>query len=206
MAPPDALPVAAAALSNRVSMLFAAQSSLLRTLSASSSSGRAAPTTHRQTQADIDEDEALFKSAYHPGGGVGYVPPAADTATSNTDRELRGRILGKRGPLLEREKRDGRRKKKAEESDEDEDVGRSALGKRKRPRREVRDGAAEVTRQDSRGEAGDVVEAETQPAVEESAPTATAAETTTTKRKRNKKKKNKNKAKTAENATEELSR
>lgn len=147
---PDALPVAAnhAALTNRISMLLASQSSILKTLNPSSASKRPSSTSKKHTTTDIHaktqaekDDEDLFKNAARPNEGVGYIPPKTGAAADKTkeDRELRGRVLGKRGAeiVAERQRMQKLKKKKKEEESEDEDLGRSALGKRKRPRREV---------------------------------------------------------------------
>ncbi|KAM3464717.1 hypothetical protein NHJ6243_002281 [Beauveria neobassiana] len=146
---PDALPSAASysAVSNRISMLFASQSSILKTLNPPSSkrpvSSKPSTTTsvHQKTQAELDDD-ALFANK-HPliNEGVGYVAPAANTAQMKADRELRGRMLGSRAQqsaaAAEREKWARKKKKKMEEESEDEEeLGRSALGKRKRRRGE----------------------------------------------------------------------
>lgn len=140
---PDALPVAPnhAALSNRIATLLASQSSLLKTLNPSSSrtpssAPKTRPSAHNPTQSEKD-DEDLFKNAARPNEGVGYTAPKSASADqTKADRELRGRILGKRGKEIEAQRRMGRGRRKEEES-EDEDLGRSALGKRKRPRREA---------------------------------------------------------------------
>lgn len=64
-----------------------------------------------------------------PNEGVGYVPEKKDQKLGNSkeDRMLRGRLA--------KEAKERGKWKKAESESEDE-VGRSALGKRKRPRRE----------------------------------------------------------------------
>ncbi|OAA67693.1 hypothetical protein LEL_10316 [Akanthomyces lecanii RCEF 1005] len=217
MAPPDALPTAA--ISNRISMLVAAQSSVLATLSPSTTKRRTAAATaavnHGKTQAELD-DEALFKNNANPNEGVGYVAPRSGSAADKTkqDRELRGRVLGKRGQeiVAERERMQKMKKKKMmmEGESEDEDAGRSALGKRKRPRREVpqpseaedrekdegvtegdgRDEPRNEEDEEKRDDAGDV-ERQNAAAKQMAQPAST---TTTTKRKKNKKKKNKTKA------------
>ncbi|EJP66924.1 uncharacterized protein BBA_04217 [Beauveria bassiana ARSEF 2860] len=191
---PDALPSAASysAVSNRISMLFASQSSILKTLNTPSSkrpiSSKPSATTtsvHQKTQAELDDD-ALFANK-HPliNEGVGYVAPAANTAETKADRELRGRMLGSRAQqsaaAAEREKWARKKKKKMEEESEDEEeLGRSALGKRKRRRGEEKKREEEEEKEESKvkeekGGDDDVlvakaeaeVEAETQAVVEE---------------------------------------
>ncbi|PMB69843.1 hypothetical protein BM221_004490 [Beauveria bassiana] len=218
---PDALPSAASysAVSNRISMLFASQSSILKTLNPPSSkrpvSSKPSTTTsvHQKTQAELDDD-ALFANK-HPliNEGVGYVAPAANTAETKADRELRGRMLGSRAQqsaaAAEREKWARKKKKKMEEESEDEEeLGRSALGKRKRRRGEEKNreeeeeskvkeekvGEEEESKvKKEKGGHDDVLvakaEAETQAVVEEAPQPAG----TTKKRKRNKKKKNNSK-------------
>ncbi|KAM0738474.1 hypothetical protein ACQRIT_006211 [Beauveria bassiana] len=191
---PDALPSAASysAVSNRISMLFASQSSILKTLNPPSSkrpvSSKPSTTTtsvHQKTQAELDDD-ALFANK-HPliNEGVGYVAPAANTAETKADRELRGRMLGSRAQqsaaAAEREKWARKKKKKMEEESEDEEeLGRSALGKRKRRRGEEKNREEEEEEEESKvkkekGGDDDVLvakaeaeaEAETQAVVEE---------------------------------------
>ncbi|KAF4978508.1 hypothetical protein FZEAL_5128 [Fusarium zealandicum] len=128
--PPDPLPLAAnrAALSNRISLLLASQSSVLKNMTLT----RPAPTSKRRAAPDSaengDGDGDLLRGA-RPNEGVGYVPEKKDAqrvGNAKEERLLRGRT-GK----------DGKQRKKADESESEEDVGRSALGKRKRPRREA---------------------------------------------------------------------
>lgn len=74
-----------------------------------------------------DEDD--FLRGPRPNEGVGYVADAKDVAkpaNSREERLLRGKVRKGNGKTLRKE-----------ESESEDDVGRSALGKRKRPRREV---------------------------------------------------------------------
>ncbi|CAI6097081.1 unnamed protein product [Clonostachys chloroleuca] len=135
MAPdrPPPLPLAPdrAALSNRISLLLSAQSSVLKTMNQQSSSSGAA--TKRQHHHRPDEEE-LFREYARPNEGVGYVADAAKAKSDEAareDRMLRGRLLGKRKDL-----NTGRRgARQADEDEEDDEGGRSSLGKRKRPKR-----------------------------------------------------------------------
>ncbi|KAM0556021.1 hypothetical protein ACHAPJ_006002 [Fusarium lateritium] len=125
--PPPSLPVASnhAALSNRISMLLASQSSVLKSMNLS----RPAP-TKRRTLPDDNDDDLTRGGGARPNEGVGYVPEKKDVqkfGNAKEERMLRGR-MGKGGV--------GKTKARVEESESEEEVGRSALGKRKRPRRE----------------------------------------------------------------------
>jgi hypothetical protein len=139
MAPdkPPPLPLAPdrAALSNRISLLLSAQSSVLKTMNqqSSSSSSSGAATAKRQHHHRPEEEE-LFRENARPNEGVGYVADAAKAKSDEAareDRMLRGRLLGKRKDLSA-----GRRgARQADEDEEDDEGGRSSLGKRKRPKR-----------------------------------------------------------------------
>ncbi|KAF5024048.1 hypothetical protein F66182_3896 [Fusarium sp. NRRL 66182] len=125
--PPPPLPLAAnrAALSNHISLLLASRSSVLKTMNLS----RPAPTA-RRTLPDGDDDDDLTRGP-RPNEGVGYVPDKKEVQkfrSAKEERMLRGRMA--KGNA-------GRIKAKLEESESEEEAGRSALGKRKRPRREV---------------------------------------------------------------------
>ncbi|PNP59359.1 hypothetical protein THARTR1_00849 [Trichoderma harzianum] len=127
---PPPLPLAPdrAALSNKISLLLSNRTSLLKTLNPPSSAQQAT----RRHKVSADDIEQLF-SGPRPNEGVGYVADrkaAAGDAAARQDRMLRGRLLGG-------QRKDGRGKKVAVESESDEEPGRSGLGKRKRPRREV---------------------------------------------------------------------
>ncbi|KAI8673418.1 hypothetical protein NCS55_00661800 [Fusarium keratoplasticum] len=125
-APPLPLAANRAALSNRISLLLASQSSVLKTMNLSKP---AAPTTKRRAIPDDNDDDLVRGS--RPNEGVGYVPDKKDAqkvGNTKEERMLRGR-LGREGKVV--------KKGKVEESESEDDVGRSALGKRKRPRREV---------------------------------------------------------------------
>ncbi|KAH7249374.1 hypothetical protein B0J15DRAFT_497487 [Fusarium solani] len=126
-APPLPLAANRAALSNRISLLLASQSSILKTMNLSKP---AAPTTKRRAIPENDNDDDLVRGS-RPNEGVGYVPDKKDAqkiGNTKEERMLRGR-LGRDGKIV--------KKGKVEESESEDDVGRSALGKRKRPRREV---------------------------------------------------------------------
>ncbi|KAI8718396.1 hypothetical protein NCS52_00618500 [Fusarium sp. LHS14.1] len=126
-APPLPLAANRAALSNRISLLLASQSSVLKTMNLSKP---AAPTTKRRTVPENDNDDDLVRGS-RPNEGVGYVPDKKDVqkfGNAKEERILRGR-LGRDGKVV--------KKGKVEESESEDDVGRSGLGKRKRPRREV---------------------------------------------------------------------
>lgn len=143
MAPPDKpppLPLAPdrAGLSNRISLLIASQSSVLKSMNLKPSAARRKATSTQSSSHNASDDEDLFRGATgsRPNEGVGYVPDKAQSskdALSKEDKMLRGRILGKRGA---EGAKDGKRKVVVEE-EEDEDPGRSSLGKRKRARRTV---------------------------------------------------------------------
>ncbi len=165
MAPkPAPLPVAAnhAAISNRISMLLSAQSSLLKTLnpaSASSSSSVKKQQPITKSAHDLEkDDEELFKNNARPNEGVGYSAPGSGPQSAHDrrreDQALRGKIMGKgagRGRDELRGKGKGRSLPK-EESESEEEAGRSALGKRKRPRREA--SPAKVTEADEENGGG----------------------------------------------------
>jgi hypothetical protein len=119
-APP--LPVAAdrAAISNRLAMLFADRSALIKKL--------VPPTTRKPSRHGASEDEdALFAAPANQGLGYASEKPGRDSARE--DKILRGRLLGKRKLAAE--------KAKLAESESDEEQGRGSLGTRKRAR--VRD-------------------------------------------------------------------
>lgn len=124
--PPPPLPVAAnhATLSNKLSLLIASRSSVLKNMSLSR------PTTTKRRIVPEDNDDDLTRGTARPNDGVGYVPEEKDKqkfANAKEERMLRGR-MAKGGT--------GKTKKKVDESESEEDAGRSALGKRKRPRKE----------------------------------------------------------------------
>lgn len=153
-APSAPLPLAPdrAAVSNRISMLLASQSSVLKTMNHS----RAAPTTasasaQRRAAAAADDDEDLRRGT-RPNEGVGYVHDGKTTTDSKKeDQALRQRLMGKR-KVGQRIARNGA----GSESEEDE--GRSGLGRKKRKRvREVEEeGAAHGTADKGEDEAGHV--------------------------------------------------
>lgn len=125
-APPLPLAANRAALSNRISMLLASQSSVLKTMSLTRPPATATATAARRAPPP-DEDD--FLRGPRPNEGVGYVADAQDVAkpaNSREERLLRGKVRKGNGKTLRKE-----------ESESEDDVGRSALGKRKRPRREV---------------------------------------------------------------------
>ncbi|UPL00947.1 hypothetical protein LCI18_011881 [Fusarium solani-melongenae] len=129
-APPLPLAANRAALSNRISLLLASQSSVLKTMNLGKPA--AAPTTKRRAIPENDNDDDDLGRGSRPNEGVGYVPDKKDAqkiGNSKEERMLRGRLLGRDGKVV--------KKGKVEESESEDDVGRSALGKRKRPRREA---------------------------------------------------------------------
>ncbi|PKK48703.1 hypothetical protein CI102_6041 [Trichoderma harzianum] len=135
---PPPLPLAPdrAAISNKISLLLSNRTSLLKTLNPPSSSSSSQTTQTRRHKVNADDIEQLF-SGPRPNEGVGYVPDrkaAAGDAAAREDRMLRGRLLGKKG---QRDGKGGKKFAAAVESESDEEPGRSGLGKRKRPRREV---------------------------------------------------------------------
>lgn len=222
MAPkPAPLPVAAnhAALSNRISMLLSAQSSLLKTLNPSSGSSAASSSSHKKTQQhksahDLEkEDEELFKNNGRPNEGVGYTAPNAGPQSAHDrrreDQALRGKIMGKGAGRNGRDAHVGKGKGRSlprEESESEEEAGRSALGKRKRPRREEAS-PAKMDGQDETGvevdDGAGVVEEETKEVEDaEDIPTSTAmpqqgSDPAGGSKRNKKKKKNKNKKKQA---------
>lgn len=122
--PPLPLATNRAALSNRISLLLATQSSVLKTMNLS----KPPPTTKRRAVPENDDD--LVRGS-RPNEGVGYVPDKKDAqkiGNAKEERMLRGRLGRDGGKVV---------KKRVEESESEDDVGRSALGKRKRPRKEV---------------------------------------------------------------------
>ncbi|KAG5938314.1 hypothetical protein E4U53_008031 [Claviceps sorghi] len=134
--PPAPLPLATnrAALSNKISLLLAQRTSLLRSLTRDA--GSAAPHTP-------DEPPAT-----RPNEGVGYVRPAEGTAP---DDPLRRRLLGKR--------KKGDAPRRVYESESDSEEGRGSLGrKRRRGDRdagEVRGEAAPDVEDREAGQGGD---------------------------------------------------
>ncbi|KAL7788485.1 hypothetical protein V8C43DRAFT_287713 [Trichoderma afarasin] len=194
---PPPLPLAPdrAAISNKISLLLSNRTSLLKTLNAPSSSSSSAQPTRRH-KVNADDIEQLF-SGPRPNEGVGYVPDrktaAAGDAAAREDRMLRGRLLGKKG-----QKNGGGKKFAAVESESDEEPGRSGLGKRKRPRREVEEEAEEdrekVGEELGKEEAEDAETGHGKGDVEDAAPVLLQQETMTDSNggdeaKRNKKKK-----------------
>ncbi|KAL5083265.1 hypothetical protein Trisim1_001831 [Trichoderma cf. simile WF8] len=150
---PPPLPLAPdrAAISNKISLLLSNRTSLLKTLNPPSYSSSSQSTTQtRRHKVNADDIEQLF-SGPRPNEGVGYVPDrkaaAAGDAAAREDRMLRGRLLGKG-------KGQTGGKKFAIVDESDEEPGRSGLGKRKRPRREVEEEAQE----DGEGDGHKVVE------------------------------------------------
>ncbi|CAH0014534.1 unnamed protein product [Clonostachys rhizophaga] len=138
MAPDKPLPLPLApdraALSNRISLLLSAQSSVLKTMNQQSSSSGAATAKRQPSKHHRPDEEELFREYARPNEGVGYVADAAKAKSDEAareDRMLRGRLLGKRKEL-NAGRRGGRQ---ADEDEEDDEGGRSSLGKRKRPKR-----------------------------------------------------------------------
>ena len=113
--------------------------------SSSSASARTASqpsNIHRKSRADLDAEEAQFAehsadvaaAALGSNAGIGYVPERKATERAAEDRDLRGRLLGKRAREQREEAAAAKNKKRqrgrggAESSDDDEEVGRSGLG------------------------------------------------------------------------------
>ncbi|KAL7810943.1 hypothetical protein V8C44DRAFT_331360 [Trichoderma aethiopicum] len=130
-----------AALSNEISLLLSRRTALLKTLNPTSTSSTSTSSS-RKLVPDADAIEQLF-SGPRPNQGVGYVPERNNDgdAASARDQTLRRKLLG--GKNYKSGKGVGM--KKGAESESEEEEGRSALGKRKRPRREevVRDDGGE---------------------------------------------------------------
>lgn len=133
MAPdkPAPLPVAAnrAELSNRISLLLSKQTSFLKTLNPSSSKSRSSrPINHND-----ENDDDMFKGT-RPNEGIGYVRPKDGPGAvdkNKEDRALRGRLLGRGGKEMQSNGWSGK-KAAPQDSESEEEIGRSALGKRKR--------------------------------------------------------------------------
>ncbi|KAI1039250.1 hypothetical protein LB505_007363 [Fusarium chuoi] len=124
--PPQPFPVATNrdAIANTLSLLLASRTSI----------GKSMPLTRdlprKQRTLPDNNDEDLARGA-RPNEGLGYVPEKKDVqkfANSKEERMLRGRL---------NKDAKGNLKKKAEESESEDEAGRSALGKRKRPRKEI---------------------------------------------------------------------
>lgn len=95
-------------------------------------------TKQQRPQHHGPEEEDLFREGARPNEGVGYVGDKAkrdSDATAKEDRLLRGKLLGNRRTAADEKKRGG--KGQQGEDEDDEEPGRSALGKRKRPKRAV---------------------------------------------------------------------
>ncbi|KAM5345777.1 hypothetical protein ACJ41O_011638 [Fusarium nematophilum] len=200
--PPDPtppLPLAAnrAALSNRISLLLSSQSSVLKTMNLSRPPPPSSSTASAQRRRNLPDDDEDFARGSRPNEGVGYVPDKKDAqkmVNSKEERMLRGRTgkMGRGGG-----KAMGRR---VDESESEEEVGRSALGKRKRPRREVEpeaetpDGEAgeEAKEEEAKGDVD--MEAGTK-VVEDVGQSATPSDGTTNKKRKKKNKKKKQKQK-----------
>lgn len=132
MAPPTTtapLPVAAnrAALANRIALSLSTQLSVLKSMNTSRPTNTGVKRRHVIPRDDDDDD----LRAPELNAGLGYVPDKASVDTKRNDQALRGRLLGKRKAGDPR----GKKGRAVVESESDEDEGRTALGKRKRPRR-----------------------------------------------------------------------
>ncbi|RSL97059.1 hypothetical protein CDV31_013220 [Fusarium ambrosium] len=198
-APPLPLAANRAALSNRISLLLASQSSVLKTMNL----GKPPPpptTKHRRLAVPENDDDLVGGS--RPNEGVGYVPDKKDAqkiGNAKEERMLRGRLLGKDGKSF---------KKRVEESESEDDVGRSALGKRKRPRKEVEpEQEAEPEKEDESTEKveektaevdGDINMKDGNVKVEGEAQQVTPSDESANKKRKKKNKKKKQKAKNAE--------
>jgi hypothetical protein len=141
---PPPLPVAAdhAALQNRISLALASQSSILKSMNLPPRTSSAGGRTHSaQVKKSAHEEEDDF-SYQPPNQGLGYKPTGKEEQLSTVDKNLRGRLLGKRG----KEAANGAWK--AENEDEDEDEGRTGLGRKKRKRDRSADVGADAARED----------------------------------------------------------
>ncbi|KAB5582500.1 hypothetical protein GE09DRAFT_1075182 [Coniochaeta sp. 2T2.1] len=79
-----------------------------------------------------DEEDKLFESERNlpPNTGIGFVPEAKTAERSKSGKELRGRLMGKRGGREDGKGDNKKRYYNVEESEEEE--GRSGLGKKKK--------------------------------------------------------------------------
>lgn len=134
---------------------LAARSSSISTTNGFPSTKQLATSLNEQRRSEktnasrLSDLDALFSEPYN--AGIGYVPPkgAASSSTGGgsltgdreKDRKLRAQILGGGGGRMGKRGReegnDARNKKQsnlADESDSDDDIGRSALGRSKRVR------------------------------------------------------------------------
>lgn len=127
----------------------------------SASSASAKPSTlpprhnhhHHKTRADLDAEEAQFAEhsadvaaafALGANAGIGYVPERKAAERAAGDRDLRGRLLGKRAREQREEAATGskrrqqynRRRGADNSDDDDEEVGRSGLGRSKKKKKE----------------------------------------------------------------------
>lgn len=196
-------PVASKATASNISLLLASRQALVRKSllsrpGATSAAATAAAQTHRSERAE-------WEGANRPNDGVGFVASEKAKEETGALKKLRGRLLGKNGKEIRGDKRRAR-----EASVEDEDEGRSGLGKKKKARRaleavddepapelpqqDVPDGEAESTRIVSEAEAPAEVGTGISPAA-----AATGAETEGVE-KRKKKKNKKKRKRTAENS------
>ncbi|KFA67077.1 hypothetical protein S40285_02995 [Stachybotrys chlorohalonatus IBT 40285] len=210
MAPPTTAPLPLApdraALSNRIAMALGAHSSVLKSMNLSGGRRTATATAtanpHDDDDAKAAGDADMWRAA-PANEGVGYVAESSGGAQKDSKRQdkvLRGRLLGKR-------RTEGRNiRGRWEESESEEDVGRSALGKRKRAKKVQQDepaataGGLEV--QQDNGEEKDEAAQEKEPGAavpdvvilqEGSAAQGKKDESTTEQTKKKKKKKNKKK-------------
>lgn len=141
MAPPTTtapLPLAPnrAALSNRISLLLASQSSVLKTMNLGRSENAPPAPSRRHKMLSVHDDNDNDMQPVRPNEGVGYVPEKTTVDSKRDDQALRGRLLGKRQKGNNAAAASSSRKGKfVVESESEEDEGRTALGKRKRPRR-----------------------------------------------------------------------
>ena len=179
------------AITNQISLLLASRAapSLL------SSSATSNPTTRPPYQ---DNDAAAWSHVGDSNSGVGHVAGKAKDDSDAASRALRGRLLGgtKRKQQQERDGGGRGRARLGEESEGDEEDGRSGLGRKKKRVRRVDDAE---TREEGDGGVPD----ETAPAkgdsddaavIETPAPLASGE---SSKRKKKKNKKNKKKQSSA---------
>lgn len=137
--PPLPTPPNLHALQNRIALSLSARASLLSRSSSSSSVPKPKNAQQLQQQRATSSAPSIAEEPdlRFPGdanAGVGYVPEGQDAlaaqAAGARDKVLRGRILGKGRNSGDKANGKGLLRRAGEESD-DEDLGRSALGRRK---------------------------------------------------------------------------
>ncbi|KAI9896403.1 hypothetical protein N3K66_008575 [Trichothecium roseum] len=138
--PPLPTPPNLHALQNRIALSLSARASLLSksrpqppSSSSSAPTPRSAQQQHATSSPSIAEEPDL-RSLGDANAGVGYVPEGKDAVAAQAaraqDKVLRGRMLGKGRNGDDKANGKGLLRRAGEESD-DEDLGRSALGRSK---------------------------------------------------------------------------